>query len=171
MPALAFKHGAESAKTESPLACVFTEAILGVTGSPFSHVEFWLDGPPSSARCFSAREFTQGVEWATLDLTNPLLWTVVPLPALTDYQLISVPAFCNGNVGRDYDSEGILGILRDTGWHSGSDRFCSEMCFDIGQQVLGWRQDIVRWHVAPGWTKGGDRYGLYELATGGRLHG
>lgn len=168
MSALAFKIAARAAELDNGPGRIFSLAIAEKTGSPFSHVEFWIDGPLTQARCFSSRE-PLGSGWAILDLSDKSLWTIVPLPDWSDQDRLKVEYFCRGSEGRDYDKSGIIGIDLDTGWHDNSDRFCSEQCMDIGQRCLGWRTDIPRWMVAPGWTKGGNRYGLFELATQGRL--
>lgn len=168
MPSLAFKNAAKAAQMEGGLGAFFSSAIHLKTGSPYSHVEFWLDGPLNAARCFSSRE-PAGSSWSTLDLTDALLWTIVPIPSATPEQLSHIEWFANGARGRDYDALGIMGVELGNGAHDTSDRFCSEMVFDIGQNCLGWPKDIPRWLVTPGWTKGGNIHGLYELATSGKL--
>jgi hypothetical protein len=167
MPAIALKLGAASAAlAANPLEKIFVEGILQVTGSPFSHAEFWIDGPPYLARCFSARELTAGVGFELVDLSDPKLWRILTLAEFAGDQAKRVEYFCRGNQGRDYDKEGIVGILSDRPFHNLADRFCSEMCWDIGQQCLGWNPNVPRWHVAPGWTRGGDRHGLFEILSG-----
>lgn len=167
MPAIAFKIGKRAIELDSnPLARILSEGIMQVTQSAYTHAEFWIDGPETAARCFSAREFTKGVDFAKIDLTDTSLWRVISLPAFTGDQKTYVEWFCRGNVGRDYDAQGILGILNNTGLHDTSDRFCSEMVFDIGQQCLGWNPNVLRWLVAPAWTRGGARHGLIEMLCG-----
>lgn len=186
---IALKLGAPALLNDpNPMGRIITGGIMQVTGSPFSHAEFWFDGPVDQARCFSARELESGVGWKTLDLRSREQWKILPLGSSALPKGGPEPSsdggvgeslslrdqiywFLQGNVGRDYDAQGILGILVDRSHHNDSDRFCSEMVWDLGQQCLGWRRDIPRWKVAPGWARGGDRFGLYELWASGALMG
>lgn len=188
---IALKLGAPALLNDpNPMGRIITGGIMQVTGSLFSHAEFWFDGPVDQARCFSARELESGVGWKTLDLHDRSQWKILPLgaaampksdgpesptgddPTRPSLSLVDkLYWFLQGNCGRDYDAQGILGILVDRSHHADSDRFCSEMVWDLGQQCLGWRRDIPRWKVAPGWTRGGDRFGLYELWASGALMG
>lgn len=179
---IALKIGEAALGSGGPLADIFTKGIMTVTGSPYSHAEFWFSGPINQALCFSARELNDGVGWKTIDLSNKAMWKILPLQPTVAPDTLEMRDrvwwFLQGNVGRDYDTQGILGILNNTDHHDKSDRFCSEMVFDLGQQCFGWRKDIPAYHVAPGWTKEpvppqncgpGHRAGLYELYTAGAL--
>lgn len=143
---------------------LFSEAIAKHTGGQFSHVEMWLSGPLNAAMCFSSRE-PFGTSFKVIDLSEQVngkcLWTMLALKVATEQEKDAF-WFCMGSKGRDYDSMGIIGIGLGTGVHDSSDRFCSEMVWDVGQNVFGWDPSIDRWMVAPdGHPVNG--YGLHEL--------
>ena len=157
MTHLAFQYAARAGG-------LVAEAIAGVTGGRFSHVELWLNGPRDRAECYSSRE-PVGTGFATIDLSDDSLWVTVPL-VLSGEQETALYWFCRGSTGRPYDFMGIAGIAMDTRAHSGFARFCSEACCEALQVIGGWWQGIQPWHVAPSGFEGhGDRHGLYELAT------
>jgi hypothetical protein len=161
MTHLAFKVAADSHNALSA-------GIAAATQGKYCHVELWLSGPQTAALCYSSRETGNptGTSFVTLDLSDPALWTPVPVP-VSDDQEIDLFWFCKGSAGREYDYAGLLGIGLDTKDHSDDRRFCSEACYEALNAVAGLWPGHLRWHVAPsGFEKLGDRVGLYELATG-----
>lgn len=140
MIALAFKVAAESNS-------LFSKLIAWKTGGKYSHVEGWLSGPIEHAFCFSSRE-PKGTGYATIDLSNPKLWDIVPLQ-LTDVEEKLVLVFCSGTDQKDYDWLGILGFVWPWGEHDDHDRFCSEYWTECLQKALGWLPGLKAWMTDP----------------------
>lgn len=150
----------------------YGRAIHEVTGGEFGHVELWLSGPQDKALCYSSRETAPpggatGSSLATLDLTDPKVWQIVPLPMQSIVSEEELLWFCKGSTGRPYDYIGIAGIGTDLSkLHIGYARFCSDECCNALQQCFGLWPGINPSLVAPsGFAGQKDRYGLYELAV------
>jgi len=123
------------------------------TGGPFVHVELILSGPISNALCFSSRQ-PNGTSFAHLDLLDDKIWEVEMLP-LRSTQEEDLMAFCAGCGSKSYDWMGILGFVLPFGEHDDHDRFCSEICTEALQKILGCWPEVKPWNTSP--------MGLYEL--------
>lgn len=143
---LAFKI---AAKTGSK----WSEMIAKASNSPYSHVEMWLDGVSSAARCFSSRE-PVGAAFMVLDLTTPE-WEITPYSVLGRDEVIQ--AFCNGANGKSYDMAGLLGYKLGNGLHDDHDVFCSEVVSECLQECAGLVLPKAPWMTSPG--------DLYNLVT------
>jgi hypothetical protein len=130
------------------------------SGSPYSHVELWLDGPQNAARCFSSRE-PSGASFMVRDLTTPE-WEIVPYHSVIGPQDESnlfdcVESFCEGANGKSYDMAGLLGYKLGTGLHDDHDVFCSEVVSECLQKCAGLVLPKDPWMTSPG--------DLYKLVT------
>lgn len=139
---LAFKIAAATGDRWSML-------IAKESGSPYSHVEVWLDGPSDKAHCFSSRE-PAGASYTVLDLTNPQLWNVIDVD-LSPEQEAAARGYCAGADGKLYDGVGLLGYrFANPRIHDPHAVFCSEagaaMCQVAGKD-LGGKQP---WQFSPG---------------------
>jgi hypothetical protein len=147
---LAFKVAAATGSDWSML-------ISKLSGSPYSHVELWLDGPISNARCFSSRE-PHGAGFQQIDLSDGKLWVIVPVASALE-QEASVNGYCFGCDGKIYDGVGLLGFeLKNAAIHDYHAVFCSEVCADAlhkcaGKNIL----PLEPWQISPGM--------LYEMAV------
>lgn len=168
---LAFKNAAHAAAVAAnPLEKLFSLEIARVTGGPFSHVEMWLDGRITAARCFSSRE-PGGTQFATIDLSDAGLWTMVDIPyppIWTDRGACDAAdfAWCQGRENRRYNFVGIMAIEFGGAITSPHDDFCSQCCFEFLQDrrgMLKWAR--TDWIAPSGFGKDGKRWGLYELVT------
>lgn len=150
MIAYAFKNAELTARQAGWWGGLFSRLIAWKTGGIYSHVEMWLSGPQSAAVCFSSREGS-GCGFRTLDLTDTLLWAIVPWPIVTEAREATVIGFClaMNNACVRYDYLGILGIGTGHGEHDDHDRFCSEVGCEVGQVCLRWWPEIRRWMVSP----------------------
>jgi hypothetical protein len=147
---LAFKIAAASDSQWSKL-------VAHASGSIYSHVEGWLDGPKTNARCFSSRE-PHGAGFEQIDLTTPGLWDFLPFPCTPDQEM-SANGFCLGADGKLYDGVGLLGFkLADPAIHDYHALFCSETWAAIAQKCCGRPLPKVPWLISPG--------ELYTLAKG-----
>lgn len=134
----------------------FSKAICWKTNGLFCHVELMLAGPLDDALCFSSRE-PHGTGFTHIDLTNSTVWDVVVLP-VTSAQEAQLLAFANGCGTKEYDWMGILGFILPWGEHDDKDRFCSEVCTEALQKVLGYFPGVKPWMTSP--------WDLYKLVTG-----
>ena len=143
-----------AAKTGS----AWSEMIGKASGSPYSHVELWLYGSQSKARCFSSRE-PAGALFMYRDLTTPE-WEIVGHPGCEiDSEMgEEIVAFCNGANGKAYDMAGLLGYKLGTGLHDDHDVFCSEVVSSCLQQCARLVLPKDPWMISPG--------DLYKLVTG-----
>lgn len=148
---LAFKVAAASGSTWSAL-------IAAASGSPYSHIEGWLSGPLSNAKCFSSRE-PHGAGFQQLDLGQPGLWVITaPLKLTADEETLAL-GFCLGCDGKNYNGIGLLGYaLHNPAIHDYSQVFCSETWAAIAQHC--WSKTLPKqpWQISPG--------DLYALAKG-----
>lgn len=135
---------------------IFSRAIRWKTGGPYSHVELMLAGPIENAWCFSSRE-PNGTRFTHIDLRDETQWTLVPL-VLTPEQEQHLLIFCQGCGEKEYDWLGILGFVLPWGEHDDHDRFCSEICTEALQKVLGMSPGVKAWMTSPN--------ALYELVSG-----
>jgi hypothetical protein len=169
---LAFKNATRAAAlAANPLEKLFSLEIARVTGGPFSHVEGWLDGPITAARCFSSRE-PGGTQFATIDLSDGTLWTMVDIdgppglgiggPGPGDF------AWGQGRENRRYNFIGIMAIEFGGAITSPHDDFCSQCCFEFLQDRRGMFPKWARtdWIAPSGFGRDGKRFGLHELVTG-----
>lgn len=138
MTALAFKRHCDG---------FFDRAICWKTGGPFCHVELVLEGPLYHALCFSSRA-PHGTGFAYLNLVDQSIWDVVIL-SLTVEQEAQLLAFVNGCGTKEYDWLGILGFVLQWGEHDDKDRFCSEICTEALQKVLGYFPGVKPWMTSP----------------------
>lgn len=125
-------------------------AIAKASGSPYSHVEGWLDGPITRARCFSSRE-PHGAGFEVIDLSNAALWAIVPF-ACTPAEEAAANGFCLGADGKLYDGLGLIGFkLANPKIHDYHALFCSETWAAIAQKCCGRDMGgVVPWLVSPG---------------------
>lgn len=134
---------------------LFDRSIAWKTKSQFVHAELVLAGPLKSAECFSSRQ-PNGTGFAYIDLTDSRIWTVVALP-VTQRQSDALQDFCDGCGHKSYDWLGILGFVLPWGEHDDHDRFCSEICTEALQKMLGCWPDVKSWETSP--------MDLYELVV------
>jgi hypothetical protein len=131
---LAFKNAAMAVKLATNLPTkIFSEGIARVTGGEFSHVEIWLSGPKSAARCFAARE-PDGTGFTTLDLSDATLWTLVDIPdsdPSLECEQHEDYAWCQGRVGRPYNFPGIVAIELGKPFTAPGMDFCSQCALEI----------------------------------------
>lgn len=136
----------------------WSEMISRVTGSPYSHVELWLDGPINNARCFSSRE-PHGAGFEQIDLSDARLWNVITLNC-TPIQETSANGFCLRTDGKIYDGLGLVPFVFKKGpeLHDYHAVFCSEVCAAVASKCankdLG---GLFPWQVSPGM--------LYDMAV------
>ena len=123
------------------------KAICWKTGSPYCHVELMLAGPIDDAQCFSSRQ-PHGTGFANINLRDDKIWDLVVLP-LNPSQENALLNFCKGCGSKEYDWVGILGFVLPWGEHDDYDRFCSEICTEALQKVLGWFPDVKPWKTSP----------------------
>ena len=130
----------------------WSELIAKASGSIYSHVELWLDGPQNAARCFSSRE-PKGASFMVRDLTGPA-WEIAALPTSlyhgTPEEDRVIEAFCQGENGKDYDMAGLLGYKLGNGLHDDADVFCSEVVSAILRFCISLTLPRDPWMVSPG---------------------
>lgn len=143
----------------------FSQAISKITGGKYSHVELWLSGPQDKALCYSSRE-PSGTDFATLDLTDPTLWTVLAIPT-TPEQDNNLLWYCKGSRGRPYDFQDILGqALKNHHFNIGFARVCSEEVSTVLQNVLNILTQYNPGMISPsGHPADTIRLSLYDLLT------
>ncbi len=152
MISLAFKNAAKSGSKWSQL-------IARESGSPYSHVEFWLSGDVNKAYCFSSRE-PLGASYGIIDLTE-VFWEIVPLK-LSEIEEARVVAYCDGACGKWYNGIGLLGYrLHDEAINDGHNVFCSQVVFDALSKCTSLidlnTETRKAWMISPG--------DLYKLVT------
>ena len=137
--ALAFRI---AALTDSNLS----RMIAKETHGPYSHVECWIDGPRTSAVCWSSRE-PVGVGEAVINLTEPS-WQIVPIPTTLE-QDDHILWFCRGSDGKMYDFIAVAGIQTKTWVHKTFARMCSEFCVEVVQRCIGMLPHEPMWTISP----------------------
>lgn len=160
---LAFKNAAEAERRESLIGKIIAKGIHDVTGGEYSHVQMWLDGPRSAARCFSAFE-PDGTKFVTEDLTDGKLWAMIdvdggPQPPLA--QMADI-AWCQGRTTRRYNFLGIVSEFFDGPLTDKYDDFCSQCCFEFLQDRRSLFPNENSVMVAPSAGKPG-RIGLFQI--------
>jgi hypothetical protein len=144
MVALAFHDGSKD-KNPSANGRLFDLAIRLRCGSDFVHVEMAFDyeASPKSALCFSSVP-KQGVRFTRIDLTDPC-WRVVELPGV---DAAPAKAAASTFLGQSYDWAGIIGFATPWGLHDDDDKFCSEACLRVLQD-LGFYPGPKPWRTSP----------------------
>jgi hypothetical protein len=128
----------------------WSELVAKVSGSPYCHVEGWLSGPATNARCFSSRE-PHGAGFEQLDLTAPGRWVILPALDLTPEQESLAWGYCLGCDGKNYDGVGLIGFaLHDQKIHDYSSIFCSETWAAIAQHCWSKTLPVQPWQISPG---------------------
>ncbi len=139
---LAFKIAAKTGSAWSQL-------IARESGSIYSHVEGWLDGPQNNARCFSSRE-PHGAGFEQIDLTVPGLWDTIPFVCTPEQEALA-NGFCLGADGKMYDGVGLLGYgLANASIHDYHSLFCSETWAAIAQKCCRKTLPRAAWLISPG---------------------
>jgi hypothetical protein len=122
--------------------------IAKESGSMYSHVEVWLDGPRENARCFSSRE-PHGAGFQQINLTDAM-WDIFPV-FFTPEQESMVNGYCLGCDGKIYDGLGLIGYqFKNASIHDFHAVFCSEVGAAILQKCGGRSMKTVPWQTSPG---------------------
>ena len=152
MIALAF-HDCAKDKNPSANGALFDWAIRLRCGSSLVHVEmaFDYDEYPEYAACFSAVP-GMGVRITRINLHDPC-WLVVRLPQVDAARARSAAL---KYIGQKYDWAGIIGFTLPWGLHDDDDKFCSEACLRVLQD-LGLFTGPRPWRMSPA--------ELYRLVT------
>lgn len=112
-----------------PESDLWGQGICRASNSIYCHVEAWLDGPMTAARCFSSRE-PVGASFQVRDLSDTREWEMVTLN-LTPTQEDRCIGFAYGACGKRYNALGLLGYATGTGMTFPWDLFCSQCCADM----------------------------------------
>ena len=135
-------------KIASKSGSAWSALIARESGSIYSHVEIWLDGPIKNARCFSSRE-PHGAGFQNIDLTDPM-WDIFDV-FFTPEQEQCANGYCLGCDGKMYDGLGLIGYeFKNPALHDYHAIFCSEVGAAILQKCGGRSMKTVPWQTDPG---------------------